>query len=89
MGHAVRPVYRALSKPLTVLGVERRLFFAVLMLAVLMFNLFGEVLPALVVFAVLWLAARSATRTDPQILRIIINSNRFAARYDPAKWSND
>ena len=36
-------------------------------------------------FAALYLMARWATSTDPQILRILLNSSRFKAHYDPAK----
>jgi len=88
MAHVVRPVYHALYKPLTILGVERKLFFVIVMLAVAIFNIFDALIPAIVIFLALWSAARSATRFDPHILRIVVNSSRFAVRYDPAKWSS-
>ncbi len=31
-GRRINPVYRAINKPLTILGAERRLFFAALVL---------------------------------------------------------
>ena len=37
---AVRPVYRALHRPLTVCGVDRRLFFLALLMGAATFNLF-------------------------------------------------
>ena len=87
MAHKLRPVYRALNKPLTLLGLDRRLFFCVVTVAAAVFNLFAALLPGVVLFIVLWCLARIAARADSQILRILINSNRFATRYDPAKWS--
>jgi hypothetical protein len=36
-------------------------------------------------FLALYLLARWATMTDPQILRILLNSSKFKPRYDPAK----
>jgi type IV secretory pathway VirB3-like protein len=79
-----RPVYRSLNKPLTILGVERKLFFSILLVAYALFQ-FGEaLLPAIVLFCCLWLAAKSVTQIDHQLLRIVLNSNRFTSRYDPA-----
>jgi type IV secretory pathway VirB3-like protein len=70
------------------LGVERRLFFFILMVAFLLFHLSGAIVPAFVLFGVLWVFAKAATQHDPQLLRIVINSSRFAVRYDPALWQN-
>ena len=80
-----RPVYRSLNKLLTIWGVERKLFFFILTVAFALFQLSNALLPAMVLFAVLWLCARAATRVDPQLLRIVLNSGRFCERYDPAK----
>ena len=77
-------VYRSINKPLTIWGTERRLFFLALMLGAAMFNFFGSLLGGLLMFTVLWLMGRWATATDPQVLRILLNSSRFKARYDPA-----
>ena len=41
------PVYKALHRPLTVWGVDRRLFFLALMMGAAMFNLFYSFLAAL------------------------------------------
>ena len=84
-----RPVYRTLNKPMTLLGVERKLFFFILVVSFLLFHLTEALVPALVLFGVLWAFARAATQTDPQILRILINSNRFGTRYDPALKEGD
>lgn len=79
------PVYKSINKPLTIWGVERRLFFLALLLGGATFNLFGSLLSGLVMFAALYLLARWATAVDPQILRILLNSSRFKTQYDPAK----
>lgn len=79
------PVYKSINKPLTIWGVERRLFFLALIMGGATFNLFGSILSGLVMFAALFLLARWATTTDPQILRILLNSSRFKRQYDCGK----
>lgn len=81
------PVYRSINKPLTIWGAERRLFFLALILGGATFNLFGSLLSGLVMFAALYSLARWATATDPQILRILLNSSRIKTQYDP--WKRD
>jgi type IV secretory pathway TrbD component len=78
-------VYRSLNKSLTILGAERRLFFLALVMGAATFNLFESLLSGIVMFIMLHLFARWATVTDPQILRILLNSAKFRAQYDPAK----
>ena len=79
------PVYKSVNKPLTIWGAERRLFFLAMVIGAATFNFFGSLLSGLVMFLVLYLFARWATVTDPQILRIVLNSSQFKLRYDPAK----
>jgi type IV secretory pathway TrbD component len=79
------PVYRALNKPLTIWGAERQLFFLAAVIGGATFNFFGSLTGGLLMFVALLLAARKATATDPQLLRILLNSARFKAQYDPAK----
>ena len=81
----LHPVFRSLNKPLTIAGAERRLFFLALIIGGATFNLFGSLLGGVLMFLLLHLLARWATRTDPQILRILLNSSKFKPRYDPAK----
>jgi type IV secretory pathway TrbD component len=81
-----RPVYRSLSKTLTIMGVERRLFFGILLTCLAIFQMFEAVIAALLLFVLLWIFARAATQADPQLIRILLSSNRFAVRYDPALW---
>ncbi len=79
------PVYKCLNKPLTILGVERGLFFLSTGIAAVSFNFFGSLLGALFLFLVLFAFASWATASDPQILRILLNSSKHRRQYDPAK----
>ena len=81
----LHPVYKSINKPLTIWGVERRLFFLSLIMGAATFNLFGSLVSGVVMFAGLYFLARWATGTDPQVLRILLNSARFKTQYDPAK----
>lgn len=80
-----RPVYKALHRPLTVCGVDRRLFFLALMMGAATFNLFYSFVAGLLVAGGLYLFALWSTKRDPQMLRILLSSSRFRARYDAAK----
>jgi type IV secretory pathway TrbD component len=82
---AYRPVYKALHRPLTVCGVDRRLFFLALVMGAATFNLFYSLPAGLLMFAGLYAFACWATKRDPQLLRILLSSARFKARYDAAK----
>ena len=81
----IHPIHSSMNKRLTILGVERKLFFFSAIVAAGVFNFFGSFLGGLLMFAVLLLAARMATAVDPQLLRILINASKFKSRYDPAK----
>lgn len=80
------PLFRSLNRPLTILGAERKLFFFALVMGACVFNLFSSLLGALGMFFALYLFARWATRTDPQILRFLLNSTKIRAQYDPMKF---
>jgi type IV secretory pathway TrbD component len=80
-----RPVYKALHRPLTVCGVDRRLFFLALLLGAATFNLFYSFLAGLLMFAGLYGFALWSTRRDPEMLRILLSSSRTRRRYDPGK----
>lgn len=83
----IHRVYRSMNRPLTIWGAERKLFFLALVMGAATFNFFGSLLSGLAMFGALYLFARWATRTDPEILRILLNSARFRTHYDPAKFS--
>jgi type IV secretory pathway TrbD component len=78
-------VYKSMNKPLTIAGAERRLFFLALIMGGATFNFFGSLLGGIVMFVALFFFARWATATDPEILRILLNSSKFKRQYDPAK----
>jgi len=80
-----RPVHKALHRPLTVCGVDRRLFFLALLMGAATFNLFYSFLAGLLVSVALYVFALWSTKRDPQMLRILLSSSRFRPRYDPAK----
>lgn len=80
-----RPVYKALHRPLTVWGVERRLFFLAMLMGAATFNLFYSLLAGLLMFGGLYGFAVWATRQDPDMLRILLSSTRHRRRFDPAK----
>ena len=78
-------VYKAINKPLTVMGCDRRLFFAAMTLAAGIWNLFDTLLGGLLTAVVALLVGRYITSTDPQLPRIVLNSGKFAPEYDPFK----
>ena len=80
-----RPVYKALHRPLTICGVDRRLFFLALMMGAATFNLFYSFLAGLLVAVGLYGFGLWATKRDSQMLHILLSSSRFRPRYDPAK----
>ena len=81
----LHPVFKSINKPLTIWGIERRLFFLALIMGGATFTFFGSLLSGLLMFAGLSAFGRWATVTDPQLLRILLNSSRFKTQYDPAK----
>jgi type IV secretory pathway TrbD component len=86
--HTLHPVYRSMNKPLMIWGAERRLFLLALVIGAGMFNFFGSLLGGLLMFIALFVGARWITATDPQLLRIVLNSARLRTQYDPAKLAH-
>ena len=82
----INPVQRSLSRPLTILGAERKLFFFSMCLGAATFNLLGSLLGGILMFFLLYLVARWATATDPQILRLLFLAAKLRRQYDPAKF---
>lgn len=80
-------VHRSLSHPLTILGAERKLFFFAMCLGAATFNLLASLLGGLLVFLLLYLIARWATKTDPQILRFLLTAAKLRNQYDPMKFT--
>ena len=83
----INKVHRSLSRPLTILGAERRLFFFAMCMGAATFNLLGSLLGGLLMFLLLYAMARSATQTDPQILRFLLSAARLRRQYNPMKFS--
>jgi type IV secretory pathway TrbD component len=83
----VNKVPRLVSRPLTILGAERKLFFFAMCLGAATFNLLSSLLGGILIFLLLYWAARWATETDPQILRVLLNASKVHNQYDPVKFS--
>jgi type IV secretory pathway TrbD component len=83
----INRVPRSLSRPLTILGAERKLFFFAMCLGAGTFNLLGSLLGGLLIFFLLYIVARWATNTDPQILRLLLTATRLRTQYDPMKFT--
>jgi len=81
----VSPVFKAMNRPLTVLGAERRLFFVALLSGGAIFSLLHSLLGGIALFVVGVIIARIATKHDVEILRVLFNSSKFRRRYDPMK----
>lgn len=81
----VHAVYRALNKPLTIWGVERRLFFLALVIAGATLNYFGSLIGGIAMFFGLYGAAQWATHRDAQLIRILLTSSGCRTDYDPGK----
>lgn len=80
-------VQRSLSRPLTIWGAERKLFFFAMCIGAGTFNLLGTLLGGMLMFLLLYALARWATRTDPQLFKLLLASRKSRRQYDPAKFS--
>jgi type IV secretory pathway TrbD component len=84
-GPSLRVTHKALHRPLTIFGVDRRLFFLAMLLGAATFNLFYSFAAGLLMFAGFYGLAWWATQSDPDMLRILLSSSRARRRFDPAK----
>ena len=82
---AYRTVHKSLHRPLTICGVDRRLFFLALLIGASTFNLFYSFSAGLLMAGGLYAFALWATRRDPEMLRILLASAQARRRYDPGK----
>ena len=80
--------YPALSRPLTIMGVERRWFMLSATLGLAMWNAINSLVTGGMIFVVLYVAGWLAWKKDPNMLMILKVSTRFKSRYDPAKWGS-
>ncbi len=86
MARRINPVFRSLNSPLTLLGAERKLFFVALVMGAGVFNLLHTLFGGILMFVLLYAFARGATKTDPEILRLVLNSAKTRRQYDPLKF---
>jgi len=86
-GRRINLVHRSLSRPLTILGAERKLFFFAMCLGAGTFNLLNSLLGGVLIFVLLYFLARWATQTDPQILRFLLTAATLRSQYDPMKFA--
>ena len=84
-GPSFRVIHKALHRPLTIFGVDRRLFFLAMLLGAATFNLFYSFLAGLLMFMGFYAFAWWATLNDPDMLRILLSSSRARRRFDPGK----
>lgn len=72
------------------MGVDRRYFFFAVVFGAAVFNLLGSLIGGIGVFGALYAFANWATKTDPQILPILLkpvmNPSKFRVQYDPGKY---
>jgi len=73
----VNRVFKAMNRPLTVLGAERRLFFVALVSGGAIFSLLHSLLGGIGLFIAGVIIARIATKHDVEILRVLFNSSKF------------
>ena len=83
--YRINPVQRSLSRPLTILGAERKLFFFAMCLGAATFNLLGSLSGGVLIFLLLYFAARWATATDAQMLKLLFHAAKLRREYDPGK----
>jgi type IV secretory pathway TrbD component len=82
----VNKVYKSINRPLTILGVERKLFFAAAMMGAATFNLMGSFVGGILVFVTLFALGSWATKTDPKNLHVLLNSAKYKSQYCPMKF---
>jgi hypothetical protein len=80
-----RQVFKVVHRPLTICGVDRRLFFLALLMGGATFNLFYSLVAGLLMAGGLYAFALWATRRDPEMLHILLASSNARRRYDACK----
>src|SRR6201988_1688215 len=83
----INMVHRSLSRPLTILGAERKLLVFAMCIGAGTFNLLGSLLGGLLMFLLLYCVARWPPQTGPRILRFFITTPKLRSHYHPAKLS--
>ncbi len=81
--------YRALNRPLTLMGVERRLFLLAATLGLAVWNATASLTAGALIFCGWYGAGWIAGRKDPAILSVIRAAARYPARLDPGMWARE
>ena len=76
---------RSLSRPLTVMGCERRVFILSATFGAATFNVLNSLPAGLLLFVTGYVIGWLGTRRDPHMLQVAKASANAKARYDPAK----
>lgn len=79
--------YPALSRPLTLLGCERRLFLGAACVGAAAFSSFNAPLAGVLLFGCGYAGGLLATRFDPDLPAVLLRSASCRRRYDPARRS--
>ena len=79
------PACRSLSRPLTVLGCERRAFILSATFGAAAFNALGSLSVGLLLFVTGYAVGLFGTKRDPHMLLVARAAAEAKVRYDPAK----
>ena len=79
------PVFKSLNYPLTILGIDRRLFFLAAGVGAGTFNYFNSLLGGVLMSALLFAIAKLVTASDPQLPVIVMRASSHRPLYDPQK----
>ena len=80
---AMHGTYLALSRPLTVMGCERRLFMGTIVVGAAAFSSFNAPIAGLLLLAAGYGAGLAVTRLDPALPAVLLRSASCSQRYDP------
>ena len=86
-GNTVWTGHPTLSRPLTILGVERRWFMLSATLGLAMWQALNSITTGALIFGTLYATGLLAWRRDPAMLQIIAAGQTARTRYDPGKPS--
>jgi type IV secretory pathway TrbD component len=78
-------VYKSLHRPLTIMGIDRRMFILAGTAGMATMEVAHSILGALMIFAACAAFGYWVTEKDPAFLMILLKADKFKARYDAAK----